>query len=132
MRSTRDPVTSWRHTIEWITQSLEHRELDGINGEPVVFEWTFFQDTQHCSYFRNSKVQSEKFKDRIIFLSLYNDIDLGGVGINDICLSNSLDVAAYVIRFPKDIGHSSDQEQKKKCTEGTPTNQTVCGTMLLI
>ena len=26
--------------------SLEYRQLNGIDGEPVEFEWTFVQDTQ--------------------------------------------------------------------------------------
>ena len=31
-------VTSWKDKIEWFTQSPEHRELDGVDGESVVCE----------------------------------------------------------------------------------------------
>ena len=43
-------------------QSAEYRELDRVEGEPVVFEWKFAQDTQHCCYFRKSKEWWMKIK----------------------------------------------------------------------
>ena len=35
-------LTSWKDRIEWFTQSPEYRDLDRIDGEPVVFEWKNF------------------------------------------------------------------------------------------
>ena len=40
-------VASWQDKIDWFTQSPEYRELDSFDGEPVVFEWTFFPRTHH-------------------------------------------------------------------------------------
>ena len=66
--------------IEWFTKCHGYRELDGIDGEPVEFEWTISQDAQHSSCFvqrtmTENRIQPEQFEDRIIFMSMYNDID---------------------------------------------------------
>ena len=52
-----------------------------------------------------NKIQPEQFKDRIIVMSMNNDIDWGTAGNQDIGMSNSSEVAAYVRRFTK--GHRS-------------------------
>ena len=57
-------------------------ELLGINGEAIEFEWNIFpgftslqilQEIQDDLQKRNS--EPEKFTDRIIFMSMFNDID---------------------------------------------------------
>ena len=35
-------MDAWKEKIEWDTGSLEYRELDCTDGEPVVFEWQNF------------------------------------------------------------------------------------------
>ena len=40
-------VASWQDKIDGFTQSPEYRELDSVDGEPVVFEWIFSHDTPH-------------------------------------------------------------------------------------
>ena len=52
-----------------------------------------------------NKILPEKFEDRIIFMSVHNDIDWGKAGNEDFCMSNSSSVAAYARRFPE--GHWS-------------------------
>ena len=53
---------------------------------------------------KNNK-QPERFKDRIIFMSMYNDIDRGQNGNDKVCLQNSSSVAADAAKYPK--GHGS-------------------------
>ena len=48
-------IEAWKQKIEWFMKSLEYRELDRTDREPVEFEWKKSQDTQHCSCFVRSK-----------------------------------------------------------------------------
>ena len=56
----------------------------------------------------------EQFEDRILFMSMSNDIDLGNIENKENCSANSREVEAHARRFPK--GHWScypDHEPKK-------------------
>ena len=69
--------------IEWITHYTLCRELDRIDGHPVVFEWKIFPG--HTTLKLLTEVQnmmekelnvlSQDFKDPIISMSMFNDID---------------------------------------------------------
>ena len=39
----KDAVDAWKTKIDWFTNSPQYRELHQIDGEPMVFEWKFFQ-----------------------------------------------------------------------------------------
>ena len=41
-------AVSWKTRIGWFTQSSQYRELDNIDGEPVVFEWTKISQAHHA------------------------------------------------------------------------------------
>ena len=57
--------------------------------------------------------QPEGFRDQIIFMSMYNDIDWGRKG-NETHVYRIPQVLPQMPEgFPKDIGHSSDLELKK-------------------
>ena len=50
----------------------------GIDGEPIVFEWIFplldiFQKTQ--KNLQDQNIEPQHFEERIIFVSMSNDID---------------------------------------------------------
>ena len=34
--------TAWEERLAWFKNSLEHRNLDRTDGEPIEFEWNFF------------------------------------------------------------------------------------------
>ena len=68
--------------LEWFMKSREYRELDGIDEEPVEFEWKKFPGHTTLELLREiqrtlaeNRIQPELFKDRIIFMSMCNDID---------------------------------------------------------
>ena len=74
--------------IDWFTQSPTYRE----QPEPVVFEWKIFPGHTTLKLFREVQnmvekdhIQPEDFKDRIIFMSMYNDIVWGQKGNENIC-----------------------------------------------
>ena len=58
------------------------KDVDWIDGEPMEFEWTIFPEFTTLGIFdeiqkmmTESKCGPEQFKGRIIFMSMYNDID---------------------------------------------------------
>ena len=77
-----------------------------------------------------NSIQPEKFKDRIIFMSMYNGIDWGKVECKENLYFEFFRSCGVRKKDPlKDIGHSSDHELKKSGMERTPACQTVCGTL---
>ena len=46
--------------------------------------------------------EPEQFEDRIIFISMYNDIEWDKKGNKPTCIANSESVSQYATRFPKD------------------------------
>ena len=61
--------------------SASYGKLLGIDGEPIEFEWNIFQgltSLQILQKFQNDlqerNIEPGKFEDRIIFMSMFNDI----------------------------------------------------------
>ena len=59
-----------------------YQEVVGVDGEAIEFEWNIFpgfsslqilQEIQNS--LRNRNIQPKEFKDQIIFISMFNDID---------------------------------------------------------
>ena len=58
------------------------KELLGIDGEPIEFEWNIFPGPASLEILRKfleelqeQNFKPENFEDRIIFMSIFNDID---------------------------------------------------------
>ena len=90
--------------------SASHRELLGIDGDAIEFECIYFsgfmllqivQKMQGDLQERN--IEPEKFKDRLIFTSMFNDIDWTRKGNDEICISNSEKVKTHAKKFSQ--GH---------------------------
>ena len=89
------------------------RFLPRIVGNRWITHWTrgiFSQDFRHCRFFRKTQTDSrernielEKFTDRIIFMSMFNDIDWTRKGHDGICVSNWEKVKGWAKRFSQ--GH---------------------------
>ena len=47
---------AWEDRLAWFNSSLEYRDLDRIDGEPMEFEWNISQDSIRCSSVKKSKV----------------------------------------------------------------------------
>ena len=76
-----------------------------------------------------NNIQPERFKDRIIFMPMHNDIDWGEKAMKTFFVYMIPQVLLHTPQsFPKDIGHSSDLDLKKNGTPRSLTNQTVRGT----
>ena len=82
-----------------------------------------------------NNILCEKFEDRLVFMSMYIDIDLGKKQNTKKFVSRILEMLLHSPEdFLKDIGHLSEPgtEEPELEPERTSQNQTVCGTMLLI
>ena len=104
--------------------SPSYKELPGIDGEPLEFEWNILtgfsslqilQNIQHDLRERN--VEPEKFTDRIIFMSIFNDIDWTRKGNDGICISNSEKPMNTRRDSRRDTGRSSVMETKRSGLE---------------
>ena len=103
--------------------SASCRELLGISGEAIELECNIFsgftslqilQETHNDLEKRN--IEPEKFTDRIIFMSMFNDNNWTINGNEEICISNSEKVKMYAKKLSQ--GHwtflGPGDEKKKK------------------
>ena len=89
-----------------IQMSASHGALLGIDGEPIEFEWNSLPGFSSLQILpesqddlRERNIEPEKFTDRIIFMSMFNDIDWTRKGNEGICIANSEKVKKYAKRF---------------------------------
>ena len=108
----------WNAQLEDFQQSNSYRELFGIDGEPIEFEWHISQGLLHWRSSKRSKkicrIKTLNFQGWIIFMSMFNDIDWTKKGHSEKCISNSEQVKNYAKRFSR--GHwsflpSGDEEK---------------------
>ena len=100
----------WKNQVAEFQRSNSHRELSGIDGEPSEFEWNIFPGLTSLKILQkiqddlpDQNIEPEKFEDRIIFMSTFNDIDWTENGNSEKCVSNSDQVKDYAERFSLDI-----------------------------
>ena len=91
-------------------QSLQRNEsnrrhADGVREKNIPRIATLGLLEKIQSLMRDLKCELEHSKDRIIFMSMYNDIEWGGRGNPEICEHNSQTVASYARKYPR--GHWS-------------------------
>ena len=56
--------------IEDLKMYPSYQDASGLDGEPIEFEWKYFRGFRTLS----TNIKPEDFKDRIIFMSMFNDI----------------------------------------------------------
>ena len=86
------------------------QKIRGIDGEPIELEWSIlpgFSSLQILQKIQNDlrerNIKPEEFTDRIMFMSIFNDIDWTSKGNDGICISFSEKVKEYAKRFSQ--GH---------------------------
>ena len=80
---------------------LDRRGADGVRVEnfPGFTTSGILDDIQKMM--TESKCEPEEFKGRIIFMSMYNNIDWTRRGNKQNCIANALRVTEYARRFPQ-------------------------------
>ena len=84
------------------------KDLNRIDVKPKEFEWKIFPGftilghlEQIQKLMENLQCEPEQFNDRIIFMSMYNDIAWGERRKHRKNIVNSATVANYARRFPR-------------------------------
>ena len=83
MLGPEDAIKRWNDQVSTLKMCHTFRELQGLDGEPIDFEWKIFPgatalDLLHeiQADLQGKHVTPENFGDRIIFMSMFNDIFL--------------------------------------------------------
>ena len=99
---------AWEDRLGWFKSSLEYRNFDRIDGEPMEFEWNVF--TRFNTLQLSDEVKSlllklgetpENFTRRNKFMSMFNDISCGSRDNEKECMSNANLVSLHAKRFGK-------------------------------
>ena len=106
----------WAERIEYFVSTHQYRELDNIDGEPVVFEWKIFPGAHNTGVSRGSpRIDGERTRNSAVEISRT---------ASSLCQCTTTFIGEekatkYVKKihrvllhtpkvFPKDTGHSSD------------------------
>ena len=132
------PVEAWKNKITWYLENRYLKDLNRIDGEPMEFEWKIFPGfitlgilEEIQKLMTGVQCEPETFKDRIIFMSLYNDILWWTPGNHENWMAKSRNVAACANKFPQGCWSFWDLDQRRSGTELVQINQTEIGTRLL-
>ena len=114
------------------------KDLDRIDGKLMEFEWKIFPGftplgilDEIQKMMTESKCEPEQFKGKIIFLSMYNDIDWGKRENQQNCIANSVKNYRVCSKISARTLVISGVDPRRNGTEPTLINQTENGTGLL-
>ena len=101
-----DPNQSWRNKIKWYSETNFFCELNRIDGKPMEFDWKILPGFKKAAILKEIQnkmgelqCDTADFKDRIIFMSMFNDIEWEARGNEELCENNSKIVAEYARQF---------------------------------
>ena len=75
-----DPIATWKSKIKLYWENNHFKNVNRIDGMPTELEWRIFPGITTLglleiqSLMRDLQCELEHFNDRIIFMSMYNDI----------------------------------------------------------
>ena len=112
MREFPQSNSEWESRLQWFMSTKQHRELDGIDGEPVEFEWMIFPGHTTLQILleiqklpKDLGCEPEQFLGRIIFMSMYNEIEWRNEDNKRVCLATAFLVATCAKKLS--LGHVS-------------------------
>ena len=91
-------VDKWKEHLEYSQNSNEDKELSGTDGEQFELEWNIFPGHIQIKM-ATRRTRPGEFEDRIIFMSMFNDIDWRRMGCPVNVFSDSLRVRDYEKRI---------------------------------
>ena len=104
MKDTPGAIERWTGQVGGLRLYSSYRDAVGIDGAAIEFEWTNFPGFSTLTFLQEiqkdleeKNIQPENFKDRIIFMSMFNDILWKKNDEN--CISNAEKVMNYSKRF---------------------------------
>ena len=76
------PIATWKSKIEWYSENNHFKNMNRIDGMPSEFQWKIFPGIMTLGFLekiqnlmRDLQCEPEHFTDRIIFISMCNDIE---------------------------------------------------------
>ena len=97
----------WNDQLEEFRHSNSYKEFFRIDGEPIEFKWNIFPGRTSLEKIQkdlqSQNGEPQHCEERIIFMSMFNDIDWTKRRNSEKCLSNSEQVKNYAKRFSR--GH---------------------------
>ena len=101
-----DAIRRWKDKVSTLQMYNTFRSLQGLDGEPIEFEWKIppgFSALQLLHTIQNDLegkcINPEEFSDRIIFMSMFDHIDLEKKGNEDTCALTSGTIRDYASKF---------------------------------
>ena len=104
-----DPVEAvepWKAQVTTFRMENSSSEPSGLNGEPIEFEFkilpgfTALQILHKIqSDLEEAHIDPEEFSDRIVFMSMFNDINADKKGNDTSCTLTSVKIQEYATRF---------------------------------
>ena len=108
MKDISGAAERWKEQVEGLRLYSSYQDAVGIDGEAIDFEWTISPGFSSLSILEENptrlggaEIQPEEFTDRIIFMSMFNDIVRNTNDEN--CVPNVEKVKNYAMRFSE--GH---------------------------
>ena len=102
--------------------SNSYPELLRIDAEPIQFEWNIFQGRASSEmlqkvqeYLQSRRLEPAGFRDRLIFMTMFNDIDWTKEGNSEMCISNSINIKNFAERISQGHWTFFEPEDEKKC-----------------
>ena len=106
-----NPVESWKKQIQWYSDNYYYSELNRIDGPLMEFEWKIFPGFTTVGILNEiqqmmGELQCEPadFKDRIIFMSMFNDFVWDAKGNEELV---EIGQFFHALPSPREEGHQS-------------------------
>ena len=106
MRGPEDAIKKWNDQVSTLKMCRTFGELQGLDGEPIDFEWKIFPGATALDILhkiqadqQGKHIAPENFSDRIIFMSMFNDIELERKDNEDSCPLTSRKIKEYASNF---------------------------------
>ena len=123
------PIATWKSKIEWYSENNHFKDINRIDGMPTEFEWKIFPGITTLgllekiqSLMTDFQCEPANFKDKIIFMSMYNDMEWKAKGNKEQCEYNSQTVANCAREIPsRSFGLLGPGSEEKWC--GTYTDK---------
>ena len=110
MKDSKEAEERWKGQLGGLRLYPSYREAVGIDGEAIEFERTNFPGFSSLSILQEiqkdlarKNIKPEEFKDRIIFMSMFNDINWSKGKNDEHCISNAEKAKNYALKFSQ--GH---------------------------
>ena len=103
-----DAIRRWKDHMSTLKMCSTFRELQGMDGEPIEFEWKLFPGSSALQVLHTIQkdlegkdIIPENFSDRIIFMTMFNDIEFWKRGNEDSCTLISRAIKDYASKFKR-------------------------------